>query len=110
MIDRYRRTSQERRNPPDDPPEDPTPEQTAVLDEQMRFLFRLVADLPEEPREILVLRYLLGWQVKEIAAHIGVTENSVSVTIHRTLARLRGKWMEADAVVSDAAFAPPEES
>ena len=110
VIDRYRRTSQERRSPPDDPPEDPTPEQTAVLDEQMNFLFRLVTELSEEPREILVLRYLLGWRVNEIAGHMGITENSVSVTIHRTLSKLREKWMEADAGVSDAAFAPQEES
>lgn len=103
VIDQYRRTSQERRNLPDDPPDGPTPEQTAVLDEQMSFLFHLVADLPEEPREILVLRYVLGWKVSEIAAHTGVTENNVSVTIHRTLARLREKWMEADAASSEDA-------
>lgn len=110
VIDGYRRSSQERRHPPEDPPGAPTPEQTAVLDEQMSFLFHLVADLPEEPREILVLRYLLGWRVNEIAGHIHTTENNVSVTIHRTLARLREKWMEAEADVSDAAFAPQEES
>jgi RNA polymerase sigma-70 factor (ECF subfamily) len=98
VIDRYRRRRHERHNPPDDPPEDPSPEQTAVIDEQMNFLFHLVADLPEEPREILVLRYLLGWRVNEIAGHIGATESSVSVTIHRTLTSLREKWVEADAV------------
>jgi RNA polymerase sigma-70 factor (ECF subfamily) len=103
VIDRYRRTSQERRHPPDDPPEDPTPEQTAVLDEQMRFLFRLVANLPDEPREILALRYLVGWRVNEIAGYMGITENQVSVTIHRTISRLRENWMEADAGSSETA-------
>jgi RNA polymerase sigma-70 factor, ECF subfamily len=108
VIDRYRHMSQEDRHSPDDPPEDPMPEQAAVIDEQMGFLFHLVSKLPEEPREILVLRYLLGWQVKEIAAHIGVTENSVSVSIHRTLSRLRERWLETDADVMDAAFASEE--
>ena len=108
VIDRYRRTSQERRNPPDDPPEDPSPEQAVVFDEQTSFLFRLVAELPDEPREIIVLRYLLGWRVNEIAGHIGATQNNVSVTLHRTLSRLREKWDEGDALLSEAAFAPEE--
>jgi RNA polymerase sigma-70 factor (ECF subfamily) len=108
VIDRYRRTSQERRHPADDPPEYPAPEQAAVLDEQMSFLFRLVADLPEEPREIIVLRYLLGWRVNEIAGYMGTTENKISVTIHRTISRLREKWMEADAQNAEAALAPEE--
>jgi RNA polymerase sigma-70 factor (ECF subfamily) len=103
VIDRYRRMSQEHHNPPDGAVEDSSPEQAAVIDEQMSFLFHLVADLSEEPREIIVLRYLLGWRVNEIASHIGTTENSVSVTIHRTLVRLREKWVEADAV-----FTPQE--
>ena len=108
VIDRYRRTSQDRRHPLDDPHQDPTLEQVAVLDEQMSFLFRLVADLPEEPREIIVLRYLLGWKVNKIASHMGTTENNVSVTIHRTLSRLREKWVEAEAGISEAAFSPQE--
>jgi RNA polymerase sigma-70 factor, ECF subfamily len=108
VIDRYRRTSQERHNLTDDPSEDPTPEQAAIIDEQMKFLFRLVTDLPEEPREIIVLRYLLGWKVNEIASHMGATENNVSVTIHRTLSRLREKWVESEAGVSEAAFSSQE--
>jgi len=69
----------------------------------MSFLFHLVANLPEEPREILVLRYLVGWRVNEIASYMGTTENKVSVTIHRTISRLRENWMETDADTSEAA-------
>jgi RNA polymerase sigma-70 factor (ECF subfamily) len=108
VIDRYRRTSQECSNPPDASPEDPSPEQAVILDEQTSFLFRLVAELPDEPREIIVLRYLLNWRVIEIASHLGITENNVSVTIHRTLARLREKWMDTGKGVLDDALAPEE--
>ncbi|MCL4258976.1 MAG: sigma-70 family RNA polymerase sigma factor, partial [Anaerolineales bacterium] len=48
------------------------------------------------PREILTLRYSLGWQVKEIAAHMGMTESHISVTIHRTLTKLRQQWPGGD--------------
>lgn len=33
----------------------------------------------------------------EIARHLGLTENNVSVTIHRTLARLRETWQETES-------------
>lgn len=74
-----------------------TPEQTALNAEQKRLLSTLLADLPDEPREILILRYMLGWRVSDIAAHLGATENNVSVIIHRTLSRLRQRWLEYDA-------------
>ena len=65
------------------------PEEDVLAGEQQERLWSLVRALPEEPREILVLRYLLGWQVKQIAAYLEIPENTVSATIHRTLERLR---------------------
>jgi len=96
VIDDYRRTVQATRNLSDELPADSSPEQAAVTEEQRRFLFSLLTDLPENQREILVLRYMLGWRVNDIALHLGMTENNVSVTIHRTLSRLREQWTEAD--------------
>jgi len=96
VIDEYRRTVQATCNRSDELPANPSPEQAAVSEEQRRFLFSLLTDLPEGQREILVLRYMLGWRVNDIASHLGMTENNVSVTIHRTLSRLREKWTEAD--------------
>lgn len=96
VIDGYRRSLLATRNLSSDLQFDPTPEQVAVDDEQKRFLFTLLADLPNEQREIIILRYMLGWRVNDIAHHIGATENNVSVTIHRTLAKLRDKWLKAD--------------
>lgn len=100
VIDTYRRHSSEAnhlQSVAEYQPGDDSPEQNAIADEQTRTLKRLLADLPEEPREILVLRYMLGWRVNVIAAHLGLTENNVSVTIHRTLARLREGWPDTDS-------------
>ncbi len=96
VIDNYRRSLHVTRNLPTDSRSIPTPEQITIDDEQRKTLFSLLAELPDEQREIIVLRYMLGWRVNDIAHHIGATENNVSVIIHRTLAKLKGKWLEAD--------------
>jgi RNA polymerase sigma-70 factor, ECF subfamily len=96
VIDDYRHSLQSIRHLPAEELAESTPEQIAIAEEQNRFLFYLLEGLPDEPREILVLRYLLGWRVNDIARYIETTENSVSATIHRTLAKLREKWMETD--------------
>jgi RNA polymerase sigma-70 factor (ECF subfamily) len=96
VIDEYRRTSQATRNLPLNSYGESTPEQDAIADEQKRMLSTLLRGLPDEQREILTLRYMLGWRVTNIAQHMGASENSISVTIHRTLSKLREKWLEAD--------------
>ncbi len=69
----------------------PLDEQTIRRD-QLLVLHGQLALLPDDQREMLVLRYLIGWRVNEIAAHLGVTENNVSITIRCALARLRRDW------------------
>jgi RNA polymerase sigma-70 factor (ECF subfamily) len=108
VIDDYRRTVRASRNLPTDLDSESTPEQTAVQEEQQKFLFRLVADLPEEQREIIVLRYLLGWRVNDIARHMGVSENRISVSLHRTLSKLREKWMGMDSENHSSIFIQKE--
>jgi RNA polymerase sigma-70 factor (ECF subfamily) len=78
--------------PEDIPFSGPVPEEIALAGEAQQQLWSLMQGLPEEPREILVLRYLLGWQVNQIAACLEIPENSVSVTIHRSLERIRRQW------------------
>lgn len=97
VIDNYRRTVRATRSQTEDLQGEPTPEQAAIQGEQQKLLLRLMTDLPEEQREIIILRYLLGWRVNEIAHYLGASENSVSVSLHRTLSRLRERWLELDA-------------
>jgi DNA-directed RNA polymerase specialized sigma24 family protein len=40
---------------------------------------------------------MLGWRVGEIAAHLEMTEDNVSVTLHRALAKLRKDWADRQA-------------
>ncbi len=71
---------------------DLTPEEMATLKEQRLILLNLLNQLPDQPREILTLRYLLDWRVKDIADHLGLSENHVSVLLRRTIQRLRKQW------------------
>ena len=73
---------------------DAGPETQTIRREQTRILWKLLHTLPDHQREMLVLRYMLGWQVQEIGAHLNIAENTVSQTIRRVLARLRERWTE----------------
>jgi RNA polymerase sigma-70 factor, ECF subfamily len=68
---------------------DASPEEQAALLDQTRRLWTLVQALPDDAREMITLRYLLGWRVNRIAEHLGIKENTVSVTLKRLLAQLR---------------------
>lgn len=69
-----------------------SPELDVIAREQITILWQLLGSLPEDTREMLVLRYMLGWQVKQVAEHLGISENNVSVTIRRALQRLQRDW------------------
>lgn len=71
-----------------------SPELDVITRERIVTVWRLLGTLPETTREILVLRYMLGWQVKQIAEYVETNENHVSVTIRRTLTRLRHDWSQ----------------
>ena len=70
------------------------PELDVIAREQIATLWRMLITLPEETREILILRYMLGWQVKQVAEHLGTSENNVSVMIRRALHRLQHDWSQ----------------
>ena len=93
VIDDYRREKVRRlHEPAEELPA--SPEQNAVEADQRRILQSLLMELTQDSRELLTLRYMLGWKVNEIARHLGWTEDNVSVTIHRLLAKLRQEWPE----------------
>jgi RNA polymerase sigma-70 factor, ECF subfamily len=71
-----------------------SPEDCCVMSEEQQILLWLMQQIPSEPREMLVLRYLLGWKVNQIAGHLEIPENTVSVTIRRSLLRLQQIWPE----------------
>ena len=71
------------------------PEADVVTREQAKILWNMLISLPEDTREMLVLRYLLSWQVKQIASHLDMTENNVSVRIRRALNSLQRNWPQS---------------
>ncbi|MGZ6792045.1 MAG: RNA polymerase sigma factor, partial [Mycobacteriales bacterium] len=50
---------------------------------------RALASLPEDAREVVVLRDVQGLSTKETAELLGVSEGAVKVRLHRAHARLR---------------------
>src|SRR4030067_159370 len=69
-----------------------TPEEQAARREQFIYLWQVLQRLPHERREMLVLRYMVGWQVKQIAKYLQMEENTVSVYIRRSLDQIRHEW------------------
>lgn len=69
-----------------------TPEDQITIRERFTILWKLLLRLSDERREMLVLRYMLGWQIKEIADYLNREENTVSVYIKRSLEQIRQEW------------------
>jgi RNA polymerase sigma-70 factor (ECF subfamily) len=60
--------------------------------EQIVVLWRMLQTLTADVREMLVLRYMLGWQVRQIATHLEMNENTVTVTMQRAIKGLQRDW------------------
>jgi len=57
-------------------------------------LRNLVMRLPDEQRQVVILRYLEGWQVDQIARVMKKTEGAVKAMQHRAIASLKRLWNE----------------
>jgi RNA polymerase sigma-70 factor, ECF subfamily len=71
------------------------PELDLITREQITILWQMLGMLAEDVREMLVLRYILGWQVRQIAVHLELNENTVTVTIRRALKSLQRDWPQS---------------
>ncbi len=77
-------------------------EDLLVDSEQFQQVLEAIQTLPFTQANILTLRYGLGWQVKTIAAHLGLAENTVSVALRRALAKLQKKLAAAELLAGRA--------
>jgi len=66
-----------------------TPTQALSRQGRESRLFQALAELPDEQREALRLRYVEGLASKEIAARLGKSDGSVRVMLTRALGRLQ---------------------
>ena len=74
---------------PDGPDDRPGPEETAVACLEAERVRALLRRLPEQQRELLVLRVLAGLTAQETGDELGSSAGAVRVAQHRALARLR---------------------
>jgi RNA polymerase sigma-70 factor, ECF subfamily len=74
---------------PDSPDSRPGPEETVVADLEAERARALLARLPPQQRELVVLRVLTGLSAEETGSALGMSPGAVRVAQHRALARLR---------------------
>ena len=74
---------------PDGPDDVPGPEELAVAYLEADRARALLAQLPTQQRELLVLRVLSGLSAEETGQALGMSAGAVRVAQHRALARLR---------------------
>jgi RNA polymerase sigma-70 factor, ECF subfamily len=73
------------------------PERRAVTADLSRRVLRLLADLSDTQREIVVLRVAAGLSADEVGAVLGMTPAAVRVAQSRALARLRERARDQDS-------------
>jgi len=83
---------------PDGPDLRPGPEETAVAYLEAERARALLARLPVNQRELLVLRLLSGLSAEETGNALGMSAGAVRVAQHRALARLRAIAMAESGV------------
>jgi len=74
---------------PDGPDEGPGPEETVVRHTEAAQARELLARLPDNQRELLILRVVSGLSAEETGNVLGMSAGAVRVAQHRALARLR---------------------
>ena len=88
---------------PDGPDQRPGPEETAVAYMEAEHARALLAMLPANQRELLVMRLLSGLSAEETGRALGMSAGAVRVAQHRALARLRAIAMAESAVEESVA-------
>jgi RNA polymerase sigma-70 factor, ECF subfamily len=78
---------------PDAQEASPDPESLSAAAEEQRTLARLIDALPEEHRQVLLLREMEDMSYREIAAITQVPVGTVMSRLARARAALRGKWL-----------------
>lgn len=74
--------------------ETPNPERTVIAKDDLTRLKGLIDNLPERCRKIFVMRKIEGLSQKEIAALLGISENTVETQVRRGLQHVMKGWAE----------------
>ncbi|MGZ3677549.1 MAG: RNA polymerase sigma factor [Ktedonobacterales bacterium] len=71
----------------------PQPEDALIRAEEQREIATLIAQLPEEQREALALRFGAGLRSPQIAEVLGKTDQATRALLSRAVRRLRKEWV-----------------
>lgn len=72
------------------------PEESAVLTEQVRGVLRVIAELGEDQRTVITLRYVAGLRYSEIAVVTKKSEAAVKMAAYRALDEIRRRYRDGD--------------
>lgn len=73
-----------------------SPEKMAGLAEQIEVLARVLDRLPAQQRAVLVLRYMEGLGIREIAETLGIGPGTVKTHLVRAVRKVRSAWAGPD--------------
>jgi RNA polymerase sigma-70 factor, ECF subfamily len=71
----------------------PQPEAAMIRAEEQREIAALIAQLPEEQREALALRFGAGLRSPQIAEVLGKSDEATRALLSRAVRRLRKEWV-----------------
>jgi RNA polymerase sigma-70 factor (ECF subfamily) len=80
----------------DVPAGDPGPAQQLERQIDVRQLERALRELPEEPRDLLVLARYHGLPYDQIAETLGIETGAVKVRVHRAIKQLRARFFKLE--------------
>lgn len=85
-----------------DLPLDQTPEESLLLQEDIKHLYEVMRRLKRGYREVLLLRIIEAFSVAETAEILGWTKTRVNVTLHRALKALQNEHNQMEGDMSHA--------
>jgi RNA polymerase sigma-70 factor, ECF subfamily len=72
----------------------PLPEDILDMKEETKELYKALGDLKQAYREVIILRKIKGFSIKETAEILNWSENKVKVTLHRAIPLLIEKLVK----------------
>ena len=71
-------------------------EESVINSQSTKEIYELLGSLDEQLRNIFILKYAYDLPHSEIAAQLGLSENNVTVKLHRTKKKLQGLLSEME--------------